>query len=130
MKKIDIKQVKYSYGKFYIKGMKEEKHDKLLIKQVSGTSLTPAVGNYYIFSADVNSLLITLPKVNSNYLEEFKIQLNTGDSPNIEFNNTSLGEEYAYTKESIETQDITANTLYEIYGMYVSQKWLITIKEI
>lgn len=96
-----------------------DKEDRVPIEVVSGETLTAKVGRYYRFDDVVNTLEVTLPKVEeTDRLKSIVISFTTGDTPAITITSDS---DIAYFSE----YSIEPNTTYEINLMFNGTKWIV-----
>lgn len=96
-----------------------DKEDRVSIEVVSGETLTAKVGRYYRFDNVVNTLNVTLPKVEEiNRLKSLVLSFTTGDSPQVTI---TASDDIAY----FSGYSIVPNTTYEINLMFNGTKWIV-----
>lgn len=98
------------------------KEDALVIETFSGASLTAAVGKYYKATANVGTLAITLPTMQTNVTKPVGLMLSftTGASPAVTI--SSAGSQ---TIEYFADYAIAANKSYELNCMWNGSKWIV-----
>lgn len=95
------------------------KEDSVVITPVSGETLNANVGRYYRFDDAVNTLKVTLPKVEeTDRLKSLVLSFTTGDNPAVTITSDS---EIAY----FSGYSIEPNTTYEINLMFNGTKCIV-----
>ena len=99
-----------------------DKEDALTIETFSGTTLTAAVGKYYKATANVATLAITLPAMDTSVTKSVGLMLSftTGSSPAVTISSAS-----SQTIEYFADYAIAANKSYELNCMWNGTKWII-----
>ena len=96
-----------------------DKEDRVTIETVNEESLAAQVGRYYRFSDIVNTLNVTLPKVEeTNRLKSVVLSFTTGGAPAVTI---SASDEVAY----FAGYTIEPNTTYELNIMFNGLKWIV-----
>lgn len=100
------------------------KEDKVAVASISGTTLSAAVGTYYVGSS-VGTLAVTLPTI-TDATKVYSVVLNiaTGSSPAVTFTAAS-GVTISYAKDFA----IEASKEYEVNCLWNGTKWLVTAVE-
>lgn len=96
------------------------KEDKVTFDTLSGASVSPALGKYYVMS-NVGTLTITLPSVSDmTYQQGFQIFMTTGSSVAISFS------ENVYLPDGFSFE---ANSAYELNFIKNSVGWIIGVSK-
>lgn len=101
------------------------KEDRVVVDTISGTTLTAAVGKYYVGSS-VGTLAITLPTVSdSTHIASVVLNLAMGSSPAVTFTAAS-GVTISYSKGFA----LAASKEYEVNCLWQGTKWIVMENEI
>lgn len=94
---------------------------KLEIVAASGTTLSASADKYYKFSADVDTLAVTLNHSSSTYIQTIVFGFTAGTTPAVTFATAVSGESIYYA----DGFSIEAGKTYEVNALWNGSNWMI-----